>query len=119
MEFEGVLKNKFQNQLKKEVDFLGVTKKKLCGISIGLRFLVLEFPMGVRQICGISRGESLFYKGNVKIYKFKGVFSEMYIHNSPTTSLEFFWNSPILMKRGRDCLTCMSPTSLPRSDLGT
>ena len=71
-----------------------MTKKKLCGFSIGLRFLVLEFPRGIGQICGISRGESLFSKGEIQIYKFKGFFSEMYIHNS-------------------------SPTSLPRSDLGT
>ena len=39
--------------IKKEVDFLGVIKKKLYGFSIGLRFL------------GISRGESLFSKDNV------------------------------------------------------
>ena len=51
--------------MKKEVNFLGVIKKKLCGFSIGLRFLVLEFPRGVAQICGISRGESLFSKDKV------------------------------------------------------
>ena len=39
--------------IKKEVDFLGVIKKKLYGFSIGLRFL------------GISRGESLFSKDKV------------------------------------------------------
>ena len=51
--------------VKKEVDFLWVIKKKSCGCSIGLRFLVLELPRGVAQICGISRGESLFYKHKV------------------------------------------------------
>ena len=67
MEFEGVLKKQAEipESIKKEVDFLGVIKKKSCGFSIGLRFLVLEFPMGVAQICGISRSESLFSKGKV------------------------------------------------------
>ena len=51
--------------IKKEVDFLGEIKKKSCGFSIGLRFSVLEFPRGLAQICGISRGESLFFKGKV------------------------------------------------------
>ena len=45
--------------IKKEVDFLEVIKKKLCRYFFGLRFLVFEFPRGVAQICGISRGESL------------------------------------------------------------
>ena len=67
MEFEGVLKKQAEipESIKKEVDFLGVIKKKLSGFSIGLRFLVLEFPRGVAQICGTSRGESLFVKGKV------------------------------------------------------
>ena len=51
--------------IKKEVDFLGVIKKKSCGFSIGLRFMMLGFPLGVAQIYGISRGESLFSKGKV------------------------------------------------------
>ena len=40
-------------------------KKKSCGFFIGLRFLVLEFPRGVAQSCGISKGKSLFSKGKV------------------------------------------------------
>ena len=65
-----------------------MTKKKLCGFSIGLRFLVLEFPRGVGQICGISRGESLFFKGKVQIYKFKGFFQKcIYIIHPP-----LLWN---------------------------
>ena len=43
--------------IKKEVDFLGVIKKKLYGFSIGL-------SIGLRFL-GISRGESLFSKDNV------------------------------------------------------
>ena len=50
---------------KKEVNFLGVIKKKSCTFSIVLRLLVLKFPRGVAQICGISRGESLFSKDKV------------------------------------------------------
>ena len=50
---------------KKEVDFLGVIKKKSCGFSIGLRFLVFEFPRGVAQISGIFRCEVLFSKDKV------------------------------------------------------
>ena len=67
MEFEGVLKKQAEipESIKKEVDFLGVIKKKLCRFSIGLRFLVLEFPRSVAKICGISRGEGLFSKGKV------------------------------------------------------
>ena len=41
----------------------------------------------------------------------------MYIYHQSTPSLNFFWNRPILMKGSRKCLTCMFPTSLPRSDL--
>ena len=37
---------------KKEVDFLGVVKKKSCGFSLGLRFLVFELPRGVAQVSG-------------------------------------------------------------------
>ena len=51
--------------IKKEVDFLGVIKKKSCGFFIGLRFLILEFPRSVAQSCGISKGKSLFSKGKV------------------------------------------------------
>ena len=51
--------------VKKEVDFLVVIKKKSCGFFFGLGFLVLEFPRSAAQISGISRGESLFYKGKV------------------------------------------------------
>ena len=39
MEFQRVLKNKnaeLPESIKKEVDFLGVIKKKSCGFSIGL-----------------------------------------------------------------------------------
>ena len=38
MEFEGVLKKQAEipESIKKEVDFLGVIKKKSCGFSIGL-----------------------------------------------------------------------------------
>ena len=65
--FKGYCKKQAEipESIKKEVDFLGVTKKKSCGFSIGLVSLVLEFARGVAQICGISRGESLFYKGKV------------------------------------------------------
>ena len=67
MEFEGVLKKQAEipESIKKEVDFLGVVKETLCGFPIGLRFLVLEFPRGVAQICEISRTESLFSKRKV------------------------------------------------------
>ena len=41
------------------------------------------------------------------------------INPLPHASLNFLWNSPIFMKGGRECLTCMSPTSLPRSDSST
>ena len=41
----------------------------------------------------------------------------IYILNS--SHLEFFWNSPILLKGSGECLTCMSSTMLPRSDLST
>ena len=37
---------------KKEVDFLGVVKKKSCGFSLGLRFLVFELPRGVAKVSG-------------------------------------------------------------------
>ena len=64
---KGYWKNQAEipESIKKEVDFLGVIKKKSCGFSIGLGFLVLAFPRGVAQICGISMGESLLYKGKV------------------------------------------------------
>ena len=51
--------------IKKEMDFLGAIKKKLCRFSIGLRFWGLEFPWGVAQICGIYGAESLFSKVKV------------------------------------------------------
>ena len=59
------IEKKNPESIKKEVDFLGVLKKKLCGFSIVLRFLVLEFPKGVAQTCWIFRGESFFSKGKV------------------------------------------------------
>ena len=64
---KGYWKNQAEipESIKKEVDFPGVIKKKSCGFSIGLGFLVLAFPSGVAQICGIFMGESLFYKGKV------------------------------------------------------
>ena len=76
--------------IKEEANFLGVIKKKSSGFSIGLRFLVLEFPWGVAQICGISRGEAFFLRIKWQIYKFQGFFLEMYIYHQPTPSLEFF-----------------------------
>ena len=94
-------------------------KKKSCGFSNGLGFFVFEFPRGVAQIFGFFRGENLFHKGKVTNIKIPRVISEMYIYHQHTPSLNFFWNSPVLMIGGRECLTCMSPTSLPRSDLGT
>ena len=72
--------------IKKEEDFIGVIKKKSCGFSIGPRFLVLEFPRGVAQICGISKGESLFSKGkvtNIYIYIYaKAFFRNLYISST-------------------------------------
>ena len=70
--------------IKKEDDFIGVIKKKSCRFSIGPRFLVLEFPRGVAQICGISKGESLFSKGKVtNIYICQAFFQKfIYIINS-------------------------------------
>ena len=67
MEFQRVLKKEsiINQSIKKEVDFIGVIKKKSCGISIGLRFLALKLSRGVAQICGIFRGESLFSKSKV------------------------------------------------------
>ena len=59
------IEKEIPESFKKEVDFLGVIKKKLCGFSIVFRFSILEFPRGVAQICGISRGETLFSKGKV------------------------------------------------------
>ena len=56
---------KIPESIKEEVDFLGEIKEKSCEFSIGLRFLVLEFPRGVAQVCGISTGESLVSKGTV------------------------------------------------------
>ena len=53
---------KFQNQLKNKWIFLWVIKKKSCGFSVGLGFLVLEFLRGVAQMCGVSKSESLFFK---------------------------------------------------------
>ena len=49
----GKKQTEISESIKKEVNFLGVIKKKLYGFSIGLRFL------------GISRGESLFSKDKV------------------------------------------------------
>ena len=82
--------------------------------------LVLDFRswsfQGVRHKFGEFRGvKACFIR--VK-WQIRMVFLEMYIYHQPIPSLDFFWNNPILMKRGRECLTCMSPTSLPRSDLG-
>ena len=67
MEFQRVLKKAIRNSrlIKKEVDFLGVIKKKSFVFSIGLGFLVLEFLRSVAKISGISRGKSLFSKGKV------------------------------------------------------
>ena len=78
----------------------------------------MDFPLVLDFGLAISKGESLFSQGKVTISKFQGFLSEMYIYHQPTP-LEFSWNSPILMKGGRERLTYMSPTNLPRSDLGT
>ena len=59
---------KFQGSIIKEVEFTGAFMKNSRGISMdnmemvsmGLGFLVLEFPSDVTQFCRISRGESLF-----------------------------------------------------------
>ena len=40
---------KFQRSIKKEIEFLGLSKKKY-----------LEFPRGVTQFCKIFKGEGLF-----------------------------------------------------------
>ena len=65
--FKGYWKKQAEipESIKKEVDFLGMIRKNSCVFSNGLEFLVLEFPRGVGQIFGISRGESLFSKGKV------------------------------------------------------
>ena len=62
MEFQSVLKKEsiINQSINKEVDFIGVIKKKSCGFFIGLGFLALKFPRGVAQICG-----SLFSKSKV------------------------------------------------------
>ena len=65
--FKGYRKKQAEipESIKKQVGFVGVIKKNSCGFSIGLGVLVLEFPKGVAQICGIFRGESLIYKSKV------------------------------------------------------
>ena len=67
MEFQWVLEKACRNYRinKKEVNFLEVIKKKSCRFPIGLGCLLLEFIRGVAQICGISKGESLFSKRKV------------------------------------------------------
>ena len=67
MEFQRVPKKACRNSKikKSEVNFLVVIKKKPCGFSIVLGYLVLEFLRGVVQMSGISRGKSLFSKSKV------------------------------------------------------
>ena len=96
-----------RGQLKKKLKFQGCSWKTHVGkfhaslvfdlgISMRLWFLTLEFPpRSVTQFCRICRGESLLSKG--KVIEF---FSEKYIYLQPPC-LEFFWNSPILIKEAR------------------
>ena len=68
MEFQGVLKKEHADipgSSKKGEDFLAVIRKKSCGSSMVLGFLVVKFPRGVTQFSGISKSESLFSKGKV------------------------------------------------------
>ena len=46
---------KFLGPIKKEVEFLGVIKKKSCGISMGL-----GFGLGISKE-SVPRGKALFY----------------------------------------------------------
>ena len=104
-----------RGQLKKKLKFQGCSWKTHVGkfhaslvfdlgISMRLWFLTLEFPpRSVTQFCRICRGESLLSKG--KVIEF---FSEKYIYLQPPC-LEFFWNSPILIKGGKEYLSCPPP----------
>ena len=55
----------------------------------GMQHKFVEFP-GVKKAC--------FLRVKWQICKFQGFLSEMYLYEP--TPLEFFWNSPILMKGG-------------------
>ena len=98
------------------MEFPGVITKNSCGISMGLGLWPWNFHQrDVTQFCRIRRGESLFSNSEIANLKIPGFFfRKVYISSTPC--LEFFWNSPILMKRGRECLACNDPTRLPRSD---
>ena len=56
--------------IKKEVEFLGVFKKNSCGISMGLCFLTLEFPMAEGLACpafkclNIAKGQRPYSNGH-------------------------------------------------------
>ena len=96
--------------IKKEVEFPGVFTKKSCGVSIGLcLWPCWNFHQrGVTQFCKIRRVESFLSQCKMTNLKIRGFFfSEKNIYHQPC--LDFFWNSPILMKGGRKCLACNVP----------
>ena len=79
----------------------------------------VEFPLillrGFTQLCRIPRVESCFLRINCFWNK---VPWEKYIYHQPTPCLNFFGNNTIPVKRDGDYLTCISLTTLQRSDLG-
>ena len=76
----------------------------------GSWFLTLEFPpKGCHTILQNSHGWKLVFEGwSDKSKNSRGFFSEKYMYPQPPC-LMFFWNSPILMKGGRECLACNVP----------
>ena len=71
---------------KREVDVLGMIKKKSYRLSVGHGFWVLEFRRGGAQFFGIYRGESLFSNCNgEKSINSKAFFQKSVCILSPTT----------------------------------
>ena len=113
MEFLRVLKKEHGQtpwSSKKEVDFPRVIKKKSCGFSIGFGFWSWNFQRMQHNSVEFPGMKSCFLKVKWEIYKVQGAFSEKYAYGQPTTSLDFFWNSLILVKGGRECIN--QPTKI-------
>ena len=68
----------FQGLIKNEVEFLGVTKKKLWNFQ-GSSILGFEFPRDVTQLCGAFL--SGISRGKAKKQKIPGGFSKKYVLN--------------------------------------
>ena len=97
--------------IKKEMEFPGVFTKTYVEFPY-----ILVFDLGIHQgvlhnfldFAGVKT--YVFSKGKVTNLKKPGVFfRKRYISFTLHSCLEFFWNSPILMKWGRNWLTCPPP----------